>query len=62
MSGMSEMSMSTSQEVPNPRYVNEQYLLNIIKKQIGITDEDMRSISTVKSKVRESNLDKVLDN
>lgn len=49
-------------EAPSPRYVNEQYLLNIIRKQLNITDDDMRSVSTVKSKVREANLDKILEN
>ncbi len=59
---MSEMSsMSPMQEAPDPRWVNERYLLDIIKKQLGITDEDMRNISIVKSKVREANIDKVLD-
>ena len=46
---------------PDPRYVNEKYLLGIIKKQLGITDEDMRSISTVKAKVRDAKIDTILE-
>jgi hypothetical protein len=52
-----EMSMSES---PDYRRQNERYLLDIIKNQLGITDEDMESPSLVKAKVRESNIDKVL--
>jgi hypothetical protein len=43
------------------RTVNKEYLLGIIKTQLGITDEDMRSIATVKAKVREAKIDTVLD-
>lgn len=48
-------------EAPNYRWENERYLLNIIKKQLGITEEDMQSPSIVKSKVREANIDKILE-
>jgi hypothetical protein len=58
---MNEVSMDMGETV-DPRWENERYLLGIIKKQLGITDEDMRSISTVKAKVREANIDKVLEN
>lgn len=58
---MNEVSMDMGESV-DPRWENERYLLGIIKKQLGITDEDMRSISTVKAKVREANIDKVLEN
>lgn len=49
-------------EAPNYRWENERYLLNIIKKQLGITEEDMQSPSIVKAKVREANIDKILEN
>jgi hypothetical protein len=48
-------------DAPDPRYVNEKYLLDIIKKQLGITDEDMKSISTVKAKVRDAKIDIILE-
>jgi len=48
--------------MPNYRWENERYLLNIIKTQLGITDEDMQSPGIVKAKVREANIDKVLEN
>lgn len=54
---MGEMS-----EAPNYYLQNERYLLNIIKTQLGITDEDMESPSIVKAKVRDANIDKVLEN
>lgn len=56
---MPSMAMGESVDL---RWENERYLLGIIKKQLGITDEDMRSIATVKAKVREANIDKVLEN
>lgn len=58
---MNEVSMDMGESV-DPRWENERYLLGIIKNQLGITDEDMRSIATVKAKVREANIDKVLEN
>lgn len=54
--------MSEASEAPNYKWENERYLLNIIKTQLGITDEDMQSPSIVKAKVREANIDKVLEN
>ena len=56
--GMMSEAMS---EAPNYYRQNERYLLNIIKTQLGITDEDMESPSIVKAKVREANIDKVLE-
>lgn len=58
---MNEVSMNMGESV-DPRWGNERYLLSIIKKQLGITDEDMKSTSIVKSKVREANIDKILEN
>jgi hypothetical protein len=57
--GMMSEAMS---ETPNYYRQNERYLLNIIKTQLGITDEDMESPSIVKAKVRDANIDKVLEN
>lgn len=56
------MMSETMSEAPDYRWENERYLLNIIKTQLGITDEDMQSPSIVKAKVREANIDKVLEN
>jgi hypothetical protein len=55
------MGDAVMSEMPDYRWENERYLLNIIKTQLGITDEDMESPSIVKAKVREANIDKVLD-
>lgn len=59
MSGMGE-SMSESVSY---RYENKEYLLKTIMNQLGMTEEDLENDpSWVKAKVRESNIDKVLDN
>jgi hypothetical protein len=55
---MEEVDMA----MPDYRWENERYLLNIIKTQLGITDEDMNDPGVVKAKVREANIDKVLAN
>ncbi len=39
---------------------NEKYLLDIMKKQMSISEEDMKSSSVVKSKFREFNINKIL--
>jgi hypothetical protein len=58
MSGMGE-SMSESVSY---RYENKEYLLKTIMNQLGMTEEDLENDpSWVKAKVRESNIDKVLD-
>lgn len=45
------------------RYENKEYLLQTIMNQLGITEEDLENDpSWMKSKVREMNIDKVLDN
>jgi len=45
----------------SPRWVNEQYLLDIMMKQLGLTKEDLdKDPSWIKSKVRDANIDKVL--
>lgn len=43
-------------------YENKEYLLKTIMNQLGMTEEDLeQDPSWVKAKVRESNIDKVLD-
>jgi hypothetical protein len=61
---MSQMMMGESMESrPSYRYENKEYLLKTIMNQLGMTEEDLeQDPSWVKAKVRESNIDKVLDN
>ena len=59
---MSMMSEAMS-ERPSYRYENKEYLLKTIMNQLGMTEEDLeQEPSWVKAKVRESNIDKVLEN
>lgn len=45
------------------RWENKEYLLEVFMKQLGITESDLENDpSWIKSKVRESNIDKVLEN
>jgi hypothetical protein len=49
-------------ERPSYRWENEQYLLEVFMKQLGITRQDLENDpSWVKAKVRELNIDKVLN-
>ena len=49
-------------ERPSYRYENKEYLLQTIMNQLGITEEDLENDpSWIKAKVREANIDKVLD-
>ena len=49
-------------EAPSYRWQNKEYLLETFMNQLGITDEDLENDpSWIKAKVRESNIDKVLD-
>jgi hypothetical protein len=44
------------------RWENREYLLKVFMNQLGFTSEDLdKDPSWVKAKVRESNIDKVLD-
>jgi hypothetical protein len=61
-SGPLTSMMASKSAEPDYRWENERYLLNIIKTQLGITDEDMNDPSIVKAKVREANIDKILEN
>jgi len=59
---MKMMMGESVSKAPNYRYENKEYLLNIIMNQLGITDEDLdQETSWIKAKVRESNIDKVLN-
>jgi hypothetical protein len=49
-------------ERPSYRYENKEYLLQTIMNQLGITEEDLENDpSWMRAKVREANIDKVLD-
>lgn len=50
-------------ERPSYRYENKEYLLQTIMNQLGITQEDLENDpSWMKAKVREMNIEKVLEN
>ena len=50
------------EERPSYRYENKEYLLKTIMNQLGITEDDLENDpSWMKAKVREANIDKVLD-
>ena len=50
-------------ERPSYRWENKEYLLEVFMKQLGITEEDLENEpSWIKAKVREANLEKVLEN
>ena len=61
---MSRIDMGdTMSEAVSYRWENKEYLLKTIMNQLGMTDEDLeQDPSWVKAKVRESNIDKVLEN
>jgi hypothetical protein len=60
---MSQMMMSEAMSERTSYDVNKEYLLKTIMNQLGMTEEDLeQDPSWVKAKVRESNIDKVLDN
>ena len=50
-------------ERPSYRYENKEYLLQTIMNQLGITEEDLENDpSWMKAKVREMNIERVLEN
>jgi len=52
----------TMSEAVSYRWENKEYLLKTIMNQLGMTEEDLENDpSWVKAKVREANIDKVLD-
>jgi hypothetical protein len=61
---MSQIIMGEAMAKPSYRYENKEYLLKTIMNQLGITESDLdkQEPSWVKAKVRESNIDKVLEN
>lgn len=62
MKKMIEME-ETMSERPSYRWENREYLLEVFMKQLGITEDELENEpSWIKSKVREANLDKVLEN
>jgi hypothetical protein len=57
------MHGETMSERPSYRWENKEYLLEVFMKQLGITEEDLENEpSWIKAKVREANLEKVLEN
>lgn len=49
-------------ERPSYRWDNKEYLLEVFMKQLGITEDELENDpSWIKAKVREANLDKVLE-
>ncbi len=59
---MSRIDMGdTMSEAVSYRWENQQYLLKTIMNQLGMTESDLeKDPSWVKAKVRESNIDKIL--
>ena len=58
MNGTEAMS-----ERPSYRWENKEYLLEVFMNQLGINSDDLENDpSWIKAKVREANLDKVLEN
>ena len=50
-------------ERPSYRWDNKEYLVEVMMKQLGITEEDLENDpSWMKAKVREMNIEKVLEN
>jgi hypothetical protein len=50
------------EETPSYRWDNKEYLVEVMMNQLGITEEDLENDpSWVRAKVREMNIDKVLD-
>lgn len=50
-------------ERPSYRWENKEYLVETMMKQLGITEEDLENDpSWMKAKVREMNIERVLEN
>ncbi len=50
-------------ERPSYRWDNKEYLVEVMMKQLGITEEDLENDpSWMKAKVREMNIERVLEN
>lgn len=51
------------EERPSYRWENREYLLEVFMKQLGITEADLENDpSWIKAKVREANIDTLLEN
>lgn len=57
---MSQYAEAAMSEAPDPRWENERLLLEFAKKQLNITEDDMRSFNSVKSKIRDFKIEDVL--
>lgn len=58
-----EAMEETMQESPSYRWENREYLLEVFMKQLGIEESELENDpSWIRAKVREANLDKVLEN
>jgi len=56
------MEDAVMSERPSYRWENKELLMNAIMNQLGITEEDLeREPSWTKAKIRESNIEKVLE-
>jgi len=59
---MQDMETEAAQNSYSHRWDNKQYLLEVFMKQLGITESDLENDpSWIKAKVRESNIEKVLE-
>jgi hypothetical protein len=43
------------------KWANERLLLRVIKEKLGITDEDLTSLDVVKQKLRDANIEEILN-
>ena len=43
------------------RCANERLLLRVIKEKLGITDEDLKSLDVVKQKLRDANIEEIIN-
>lgn len=58
---MNQMSSGPDMaEKVNPVWENKQFLLKVIMEQCQITEEDLKSESIVRSKVRELKIEKII--
>ena len=57
------MMEATMSERPSYRWDNKEYLVEVMMKQLGITEVDLENEpSWMKAKVREMNIERVLEN
>lgn len=55
--------MEAMEERPSYRWQNREYLLEVFMKQLGINEADLENEpSWIKAKVREANIDTLLEN